>query len=367
MPIPIILGVGAAILGLGGHLSAKETNEKAQKLAEEAQEIYNAEKEVLEAAKQQTEKDLLDLGYRKKEVVEGSVRRFLAVYEKIKDIQLKESSGLLEISKFVIDSQDALQMQKMSDIYKDTFATGATAAATGAVIALAVNGTLPYVTGILSMAGSVAAMGNIGAAAGMAGSALSLGAAMTPLAAVAAPVVLFTGISSSIKADENLEKAKTMYAKAEAAVEEMKVSEVMCTAISDRSKMFNDLLKELNGMFLECTILLTSVVWKKTGFLKGKTVQADKLTQEELELIAVTRALAGAVKAVIDTPILTAEGELAEDAQVVYENTQESLPKFTETVEKVKSVDYHTKTIKVLLCLYMRFREYVHSFLHFAG
>ena len=44
-----------------------------------------------------------------------------------------------------------------------------------------------------------------------------MGLAMTPLAAIAAPVVLFTGISSSFKADENLEKAKTMYAEAEAA------------------------------------------------------------------------------------------------------------------------------------------------------
>ena len=48
MPLPFILGAaGAAIagaVGIGGHLSAKETNEKAQKRSNEAQRIYNEEK-----------------------------------------------------------------------------------------------------------------------------------------------------------------------------------------------------------------------------------------------------------------------------------------------------------------------------------
>lgn len=51
MPLPFILGAaGAAIagaVGIGGHLSAKETNEKAQKRSNEAQRIYNEEKKCI--------------------------------------------------------------------------------------------------------------------------------------------------------------------------------------------------------------------------------------------------------------------------------------------------------------------------------
>ena len=103
-----------------------------------------------------------------------------------------------------------------------------------------------------------------------------MGLAMTPLAAIAAPVVLFTGISSSFKADENLEKAKTMYAEAEAAAEKMKISETLCTAISDRSKMFDGLLHELDDMFRDCTVLLEVMIYKKTGIFKGKVVDAEQ-------------------------------------------------------------------------------------------
>ena len=107
------------------------------------------------------------------------------------------------------------------------------------------------------------AAGEIGAAAGIAGSALSFGAAMTPLAAVAAPVLFFTALSASMKADENLEKAQTMYAQAEAASEKMKVSETLCAGISERSEMFYDVLHELDGMFLECVMLLHELCVKK--------------------------------------------------------------------------------------------------------
>ena len=44
MPIPFLLaglGVAAGVIGVGGHLSAKETNERAQRISEDAQELYN--------------------------------------------------------------------------------------------------------------------------------------------------------------------------------------------------------------------------------------------------------------------------------------------------------------------------------------
>ena len=124
----------------------------------------------------------------------------------------------------------------MTDVYSSCFASSATGVAAGAAVALAACGALPIITGELSLAGSALAAGEISSAVGFAGSALSFGAAMTPLAAVAAPVMLFTGISASMKADENLEKANTMYAEAEVAVEKMKISETLCEAITEKSE-----------------------------------------------------------------------------------------------------------------------------------
>ena len=298
MPLPLIIaGLAATAIGIGAQADAKDTNERAQKIANDAQSLYNTSKQSLENAQKITEKSLITLGTSKKNVLETSVKQFLTAYARIKNIELSESVGLNEIQKFSIDKQDTLQLQQMSDIYESTFSSGVAGAATGAVITLAASGSLPIVTGLLSTAGSALTIGELGVAANIAGSALSFSAAMTPLSAIAAPVVLFSGISASMKADENLEKANTMYGEAESASEQMKTSEVLCQAISDRAAMFDSLLSDLNIMFAQCTALLDGVTKKR---IKKNSVDARKLTEDELKLVAVTRALAGAVKAVID-------------------------------------------------------------------
>ncbi len=338
MPLPFLLaglGIAAGIIGAGGHLDAEETNEKAQRKSEEAQELYKSAKYSLEEARNRTEKSLLKLGYAKKKILDCSMKQFLNSYDKIKHISISKSIGLNEISNFSIAPQDAIQLREMSDIYSSSIQSGVAGVATGAIVALGASGSLTLVTGELAVAGSFLAAGEIGAAAGIAGSALSFGATMTPLAAVAAPVVLFTGISASLKADENLEKAQVMYAEAEKAREEMKISETLCDAISDKSEMFNDLLVELDDMFSECTCLLAGVVRKKAGKIKKNLMSAD-FTESELKLIAVTRALAGAIKAVIDTPILTKDGDISNESQDIYEKITYQLQDFNNMVNNVR-------------------------------
>lgn len=348
MPVPLLLaglGVAAGVIGAGGHLSAKETNERAQRISENAQELYNNAKHSLEAAQNKTEKVLVKFGYAKKNVLDSSMNQFLTTYDKVKHIQFKESVGIDEISKFTIDQQGVIQIREMIDIYSSSFASGATGVAAGAAVALAVSGALPVVTGELALAGSALAAGEIGMAAGFAGSALSFGAAMTPLAAVAAPVILFTGISASLKADENLEKANAMYAEAEAASEKMKISETLCGAISERAEMFDDLLGDLNKMFAECSELLTGIVRKKEGRIFKKKLTSEDFTEDEVKLIAVTRSLAAAVKSVIDTPILLQDGNLSYAAEQEYDRIVEEIPDFSQKVQEVKSIRYHVKPV----------------------
>ena len=131
-------------------------------------------------------------------------------------LKVEESSGLNEISYFTITPQDVIQLMEMSNIYKSAVTSGVAGAATGVAIALAANGSLALVGTLASFAGTFLEIGGlsaVGSAAGAVGSALSFGASMTPLSAVVAPVVLFTGLSASLKADENLEKARAMRAR----------------------------------------------------------------------------------------------------------------------------------------------------------
>lgn len=341
MPIPLLIGgIVVAALGLEGHKDAKDTNEKAERVSRDAQRIYNNAKLSLEASQESTEKALLKLGYSKMNILNSSMRQFVENYAKVQDIYIERSNGLNELSKFSIDQQGVLQMQQMSDIYSEAITSTATGAATGAVVALAASGELAIVTETLGIAGSALMAGEIGAAAGIAGSALSFGAAMTPLGAIAAPIILFTGISASLKADENLEKANEMYAQAEETVEKMKTSETLCNAITERSDMFDDVLNDLNGIFSECTEKLEQLIHKKEKRLCKKKSTSDDFSDNDLRLLAVTRALAGAVETIIDTPILSKDGMISTEFEEKYNSIELRLPDLKKEVLEVRKFEF---------------------------
>ncbi len=324
MPLPFIIATGAiGLLGIGGHLSAKETNEKAEMIVERAKNVYHDARLSLETAKYNAEESLTALGYAKKNVLEGSIKQFVQAFERIKDdVRLRDSTGMNEVSHFAIDEQGITELRKMSDIYSSMVSSGAAGMATGALIGLAANGTLSLVGTGLSIAGNFLAVGELTGAAAIAGTSLSMGMSLTPLSAFVAPVVLFTAISASSKADENLEKANAKLAEIESAVEKMKVSETMCNAIAERADMFRELLVELDEIFSDFAKRLDCITEKKMCEVQGGKIRSGDLTEEELNVARAAKALAGAVKAVIDVPMLSKEGKLTIESQTTYDEVR---------------------------------------------
>jgi hypothetical protein len=328
---------GAAIFwGAHEHLSAKETNDQAESIEREAEEIYNDAKDSLAMAQNSVQNSLVQLGYEKEDVLNTSMNQFLTYYDKIKHIKFREPEGLGELSKFTIDQQDVVQLRgkigELNNIYSSTLSSGAAGAAAGVAITLAASAALPA-----AVTGTVAALasGEIGMA-GVAGSAF-----------LAAPAILFTGIAANKKADDNLEKAQALHAEAEAASEKMKTSETLCGAISQNADMYYDLLVRLNKMFMVCSGLMAGVIRKKEGRIFKKKVTSKDLSGEESNLIAVTRSLAGAVKQVIDTPILSDDGSISDGVKKVYDNIDKNLPVFSRGIQEVSTVDYNVKPIIV--------------------
>lgn len=339
MPIPFIIAAiaaaGTGLLGVGGHLSAKDTNENAQRIADAAQLLSEETKKSLEAAQSDAEDALQKLGNSKKKVLEGSIAKFLTAYERIKDVQLNDSVGLNEIEKLQIDVQGVAELQSMSDIYSSAFSSGAAGVATGALAALAVGGNLSIVTGILSMAGSAVSIGELGLAASLVGSALSFGATMTPLSVVLGPLILATGLSADTKAEKNLEKAKVMQAEVDLYREKAEVAKSLCHAIAEQSNMYTKLLKELDSMYFPCVVALNLMTKEKIQTLGEKTPTSSDFTEEEIKLIAVTRALTGAIKSVLDTPMLSKNGDLTEVSKAVYGNTVNMIPALASQAQSI--------------------------------
>ena len=328
MPLPFLAWAAiAAVGGMGavGHAVARDDQKEAERIARRAKNTYESAKSSLMSAAKKAEGQLESLGRSKKEVYDTSMTRFMDSYERIQDIPDKNFPGMDELKNFRITPSDMIQLREMGSLYDGALSAGVGASTAAGFAALAANGSL-------STVGSALMAGNIGGAlTGIGGGALSA----TPLAVVAAPVMFFTALSASMKADENKEKARTMLAEAESKAETMKTDETFCHAVGERAEMFRGLLERLDLMFAPCVGRLENMVCRKAGYNPYSKICGYELNNNELALCAVTGSIAKAVKSVLEVPILSDSRKIHPKVDSTITKVSGSLPALMEGFNRV--------------------------------
>lgn len=328
MPLPFILGalaVGAGAVGVKKGIDAHEKNNQAKRIYNRAESMYNNTKNKVEQSRKSANDSLQQLGKMKLHVMGNNINRFIKAFEQLRNVELTQSLGIDELK--YLSKDEWKQMKKMVDFsfnmtsgaVQGSIAGGLAAlgayggamtfgvASTGAAIsglagAAATNATLAFLGG-----GSLAAGGF-----GMAGGAVVLGGL------VAGPALAILGFTMNSKAEENLENARSQRAKVEKYCEEMKVIVDSCNKITERTDMFTDLLKRLNILFGEITYQLECVISKS-----GKDYRY--YSNDDKNIVRISCAVAKAVKTVIDTPILTKEGNVDSRSLTVLNENQKLL------------------------------------------
>ncbi|MGL5172331.1 MAG: hypothetical protein ACRC75_00650 [Olsenella sp.] len=181
-------------------------------------------------------------------------------------------------------------------------ATSLVTALTGTAIAslggaAASSATLAFFGG-----GSIAAGG-----LGMAGGMVVLGGL------VAGPALLVMGLITSKKSEEKLEIANGHAAQADEIVAELRNASFQCDAIRRRTYMFYGFLARLDARFL-------LLVFKMEGIIAKMGVDYSLYTPESKEVIIQEATTASSIKALLDTPILTKEGNLTDESMRLTES-----------------------------------------------
>lgn len=174
-----------------------------------------------------------------------------------------------------------------------------------------------------AMAGALTAFGAYGAAGTLAtastGTAIaSLSGAAVLGGLVAGPALAVLGFVVGAKASKNLDAANANWAKAKEFEEEMKTAADLCNGIRRRSAMFNRFLIRLQTIF-------DPLVYEMTQIIEQKGTDFRTFSDDEKKCIASAMSLAGAIKAVLDTPILDESGNLTKESGVIIENTQNKI------------------------------------------
>lgn len=323
MPVPVlILGAAgiAALIGVGSGANAIHKNGNAKEINKEAKSIFDSAKDEAEKARFKSNINLEKLGEKKLKVLDQSVNRFVAVFEKIHNVNLKDSGGFDEMGKFRLDKQSIHIMRDMGKMAKSVVSGLVGGAGAGALVAFGAYGAtmtfaaastgtaIATLSGVAATNATLAFLGGGAIAAG--GGGMALGSVVLG-GVVAGPAIAILGIVMNASASKNLDNAYTNKAQAEKIAEELKVVTTICDGISKRANMFRYLLGKLDTVFIKLTEQLESIV-------ANSGTDYSKYTKNEQGVVAMTTSLAAAIKKVLDTPILTDDGKLTDESKTTH-------------------------------------------------
>ena len=332
MPIPLLLiGVVAATgaVGVGKSIKAGSDAYTASKINKDADEMVRKATELVNTHRSACGRALSNLGEEKLFVLNNSIREFLDVFTKIKNVDFRESKGLDELGKLHIDKKEFEQLESMTN-FAGSFALGAAGGtASGALAALGAYGAAQTLamastgTAIASLSGAAATNATLaffggGALAagglGMAGGAVILGGL------VAGPALMIMGIVAGNTAKKNLDKAMINKAEALEIAQQLSTAALECELIRRRVYVFYNLLARLDTYFMP-------LIYKLEDIFKDEGDNYKLYKKESKSVVASCASIAVTIKTILDTPLLTDDGKLTEESSKVAILTKESLDK----------------------------------------
>ena len=319
MPLPLFF-IGAAVatgaIGGGKTIKAVTDNTKADRINRLANSSVENSKDELDRQRKAVSTALDKLGAEKLDVLHHDVMDFVTSFEKIKNIDFQSSVGLEELKNLHIDENTFQELKELGNFAIEVAGGVAAGAVGGALTALGAYGAATTFasastgTAIAALSGAAASNATLAFFGGgsLAAGGLGVAGGMAVLGGlVAGPALMVMGMITRAKSQEKLENALSNKAQADEIVESLNAASAQCSAIRRRTYMFYNLLAHLDSYFLP-------QIWKMQDIIENEGTDYRSYKPDLKKAIAAAASTACTIKAVLDTPILTVEGELTESS-----------------------------------------------------
>ena len=328
MPLPLLfIGIAAATgtVGVGKTIKAGIDTYSANNINKSANQIVEESTNYLNSQRAACGDSLKQLGAEKVFILNNNMTEFLDSFTKIKNVDFRETEGLLELSKLKIEERDFVELKQLVNFAVSLVGGGVAGTAGGALAAFGAYGAAQALacastgTAIASLSGAAATNatlaffggGSLAAGGlGMAGGTVVLGGL------VAGPALFVMGFVAGAAAKKSLDQAKTNQLEAIQLAEQLDTASKQCEAIRRRTYMFHNLLARLDSYFLP-------FIYKMEDILKNEGDDYSLYSTDSKKCIASCVSIAVSIKAVLDTQILTDDGLLTDESHDTVVNTEE--------------------------------------------
>lgn len=330
MPLPLLfIGIAAVTgtYGVSSTVKASKNATKAKLLNKDANQIVQEATDWINAQRTACGRSLSQLGEEKVFVLNSSVKEFLDTFQKIKNVDFRETEGLNELKKFHLDEATFSEMKSMVN-YAGSLAGGSIAGtaggalaafgAYGAAQALAVASTGTAISTLSGVAASNATLAFFGGGSLAAGGLGVAGGTAVLGGLVAGPALMIMGMVAGNAAKKNLDVAYTNRAEAIQIATELNSAGLQCEAIRRRTYMIYNLLARLDTYFLP-------LIYKMEDIFNEEGDNYQFYRQESKNIISSCASFAVSVKSVLDTPLLTDDGLLTGNSEKTVKNVESFL------------------------------------------
>ncbi|MGM0410279.1 MAG: hypothetical protein ACQEQF_05890 [Bacillota bacterium] len=320
MPIPFIIGGLAAGLGAAGakkSYDAAKDIKKAKGINDKAQRKSKIAKRKLNKGRKKTKNALKELGKEKLSILSNNMNEFVLTFEKIKEVDFKESIGINELQNLNLSKEELKELRTISLKAVELLEGGTTSLGTGALVAygsygaVMTLGTASTGTAIGTLSGAAATnatlawLGGGSLAAGgygMAGGMAVLGGV------VAGPALAVGGFIMSSKAKQKLNDANNNLDKAKTFLQQSKIACKALSGIEKRTKQIKNVLQKLDNHF-------SKGINKMEYIIEEQGVNWNNYTEYAKQVIYINAQLAQTIKIIVDTPLLDEDGEITKKSK----------------------------------------------------
>ena len=144
-------------------------------------------------------------------------------------------------------------------------------------------------------------------------------------------------VTDALSSKRQLDEARIAAEKFEQQKKILDINISKISAIDRYAKVHLELLNRFLPIMEEYVPWSTQIIKSKDNFLRLGRIGEEKFTEKEIEILAFTLSLAGAVKAVIDSPIISKNGEVYNGSRKEFESAQRAIQKFERECIELKS------------------------------